>query len=107
MNDTQFVEAARVLAELSLKQGGSSLEQQLEFAYRRATGVRPEGGIRRILLEAFEEEHDRFKNDTKAATNFLAIGEFPRDESLDVATHAAMTVVASMILNLDETLTRG
>lgn len=107
MNDTQFVEAARVLAEVSLKQGGSSLEQQLEFAYRRATGVRPEGGIKSILLEAFEEELERFKNDNEAAEKFLAIGEFPRDKSLNLATHAAMTVVASMILNLDETLTRG
>ncbi|MCR9197284.1 MAG: DUF1553 domain-containing protein [Planctomycetaceae bacterium] len=107
MNDPQFVEAARVLAELSLQQQAMSLEERLEFAYRRATGVRPGNGVRSILLEAWHEELERFSSNRQAAADLLAIGESPRDKSLDVVEHAAWTVVASMILNLDETLTRG
>jgi hypothetical protein len=107
MNDPQFVEAARVLAEAALTSGGASLEQQIEFAFRRTAGVKPTSGVQSILAEAFHEELARFKADTEGATKFLSIGEAKRDESLDVATHAAMTVVTSMILNLDETLTRG
>ena len=107
MNDTQFVEAARALAQSSLQNGGTSIDQQIIFAYRRATGVRPAAGILNILKESFQEELERFQGDTEAATKFLAIGESKRDESLDIPTHAAMTIVASMILNLDETLTRG
>ncbi|MEZ6128255.1 MAG: DUF1553 domain-containing protein [Planctomycetaceae bacterium] len=107
MNDPQFVEAARVLAEAALHDGGTSSEQQITFAYRRATGVQPTTGIHAVLLEAYHEELERFRTDTEAAQKFLAIGEAKRDESLDVATHAAMTAVASLILNLDETLTRG
>ena len=107
MNDTQFVEAARALAQVAMKSGGASVDEQITIAYRKAAGVRPSDGIRNILAEAFREELERFRADNEAATGFLAIGESKRDESLDAATHAAMTVVASMILNLDETLTRG
>ena len=107
MNDPQFVEAARVLAELTLQQQTMTLEDRLEFAYRRATGVRPQNGVRSILREAYEEELARFQADQQAASDLLAVGEAASDESLDLSQHAAMTVVASMILNLDETLTRG
>ncbi len=69
--------------------------------------MRPTTGVQAILMEAFHEELERFQADADIARQFLAIGESKRDESLDAATHAAMTVVTSMILNLDETLTRG
>jgi hypothetical protein len=107
LNDPQFVEAARALAEVSLKQGGSSLQDQIAFAYRRATGVSPAGGVAGILTETFHEELQRFQADAESAGKFLAIGESPRDESIDIPTHAAMTIVTSMILNLDESLTRS
>ncbi|MEO2016316.1 MAG: DUF1553 domain-containing protein [Fuerstiella sp.] len=107
MNDPQFVEAARVLAQVALQSGGKSAEQQIVFAFRRAAGVHPTTGVQAILMEAFHEELERFQADTDIAMQFLAIGESRRDESLDAATHAAMTVITSMILNLDETLTRG
>ena len=41
------------------------------------------------------------------ASRLLSIGASPRDGRLDVGELAAWTVVASMILNLDETITRG
>ena len=107
MNDPQFVEAARALAETAMKAGGATTQQQISFAYRSAVGVQPTSGVQSILLEAFGEELERFRNDSDAAAKFLAIGDSKRDESLDAATHAAMTVIGSMILNLDETLTRG
>ena len=44
--------------------------------------------------------------DRAAGKLLLAIGERPRDASLDVSEHAAMTIVASLILNLDETITK-
>jgi len=107
MNDPQFVEAARALAQAGLQSGGSTVEQQIVFIFRRAAGVRPTTGVQAILVEAFHEELERFKTDADIANSFLAVGESKRDETLDSATHAAMTVVTSMILNLDETLTRG
>jgi len=107
LNDPQFVEAARALAQAALQHDDKSVEQQIVFIFRRAAGVHPTTGVRAILTEAFQEELERFQADTDIANQFLAIGESKRDESLDAAVHAAMTVVTSMILNLDETLTRG
>ncbi|MEQ9411184.1 MAG: DUF1553 domain-containing protein [Fuerstiella sp.] len=107
LNDPQFVEAARVLAERALHDGGDSVDDQISYAFRRLAGVRPASGVRSILTEAFHQERERFQTETEAAAALLAIGESKRDETLDAATHAAMTVVTSMILNLDETLTRG
>ena len=93
MNDPQFVEAARVLAEAALRTNGTTTEQQISFAYRRAAGVIPSAGILAVLREAYAEELERFRSDPESAEKFLAIGESKRDESLDVATHAALTAV--------------
>ncbi|MEZ6126827.1 MAG: DUF1553 domain-containing protein [Planctomycetaceae bacterium] len=107
LNDPQFVEAARNLAQLAMEQGGDSVEQQMVFAHRRATGLRPTGAVTAILQEAYNEELEAFRSNPDAAAKWLAIGESTRNDSLDSAAHAAMAVVASMILNLDETLTRN
>ena len=48
----------------------------------------------------------RYKADTKAANELLAVGKSPRDETLDAVQLAAYTGVANLILNLDEVMTR-
>ena len=107
MNDVQYIEAARVLAERSLAEGGASRNDQITYAYRLVCGVRPGDAVLSMLREAYETELEVFQADTERATQLISLGESPRDESLDPAAHAAMTVVTSLILNLDETLTRG
>ena len=59
-----------------------------------------------VLLDVYRYSRERYRADSKAAVKLISMGEFKRDESLDPVEHAATTVVASMILNLDETLTR-
>ncbi len=107
LNGPQFVEASRVLAQRAMKEGGKTVDEQIVLAYRLATGVRPKMPVLDILKQAFEEELAVFQNDVERAKQLLSVGESPRDEKLDAATHAAMTIVTSMILNLDETITRG
>ena len=60
-----------------------------------------------ILEQSYEDELRVFEENTQGAEALLKVGESPRDASLDVSEHAALTVVMSLILNLDETLTRG
>ena len=50
--------------------------------------------------------HKQYEADAEAATKLLSFGESKRDESLAPAEHAAWTILASMVLNMDETLTR-
>jgi hypothetical protein len=106
LNDPQFLEAARVLAQRAMIER-DTLDDQIVLAFRAAAGVKPRSSVLEILKEAYEEELAIFQGDLSRAEKLLAIGESPRDTKLDLASHAAMTIVTSMILNLDETLTRG
>ena len=106
MNDVTALEAARMLAERMLTEGGPTVADRLDFAFRLATARRPseaEIGVLRSSLEAFR---DRYRGDREAAIQLLSHGEHPRDESLDVAELAAHAAVASLILNLDEVMTQ-
>jgi len=106
MNDPQFVEAARVLAQRAMHEGGATLPERITYAFRLASGVRPRPATLQLLVKSYEQERAIFKQQPERAAKLLAIGEAPRDKQIDQAEHAAMMIVASMILNLDETLVR-
>ncbi|MCE9547565.1 MAG: DUF1553 domain-containing protein, partial [Planctomycetia bacterium] len=106
LNDPQFVEAARVLAERAMREGGKTPQEQIAYAMRLATGVRPRSAAVALLSEGYEDDLGVLRREPSRALKLLAIGESPRDKNLDPAVHAAMTLAASAILNLDETLTR-
>ena len=107
LNDPQFVEAARALAQRGLLEVPQGIAPRVEHIHRLATGCRPTATTTRLLEAAYREELQVFRSEPERAAGLLAIGESPRDESIDAVEHAAWTVVASMILNLDQTLTRG
>ena len=107
LNDVQFVEASRNFAQRMMLEGGASPEQRVVFAFSLATAREPGDFERTELLRIFSSAFEHFKDDQEAAKQLLGFGESKRDESLDVHEHAAWTIVASSILNLDETLTRG
>jgi hypothetical protein len=106
MNNKTFVEAARFLAERMLREGGQTPREQLILGYRLATARRPTDRELGLLGEAHREMLSQYRKDSAAAKLLLATGEKPRDVSLDVSEHAAMTIMASLILNLDETITK-
>ena len=106
MNDPQFVESARHLAKRIMKEGGKTSRERAEYAYRLVTSRKPKQIVSQILVTAFNEELVNYKKDTEAAGKLLKVGATKRDDSLDVSEHAAWTIVASMILNLDEVITR-
>jgi hypothetical protein len=106
MNDLTFVEGSRVLAERMMKEGGKSPEERIAFAFRLATARMPNDQERTILLGSYQYNLDRFQTDSGAALKLIDQGERRRDPSLSVSDLAAYTTVASLILNLDETVTR-
>ncbi len=105
LNDPTWVEAARVLAEKSMKATGD-LDGRLTHAFRRVLGRTPTP----YDLDALKRMHARqqaiYGSDMDAAKQLLAVGESPRDTLLDPAGHAALTSVCLAIFNLDEALTR-
>ena len=106
MNDVTYLEAARMIGERMMKEGGSTPEARIAFAFRLATGRTPNQRESQILSNSFHSALDRFQTKPDAAAQFLEVGEHPRDQRLDVKELAAYANVASLILNFDETVTR-
>lgn len=107
LNDPQFVEASRALAQRLIKEGGTNADQRIELAYRLLLARPPQPGERQLLADYVTRQKARFAADPKKATELLTIGESPRDATIDPIDHAAWTLVASTLLNLDEFLTRN
>ena len=107
MNDPTYGEAARLYAERMLREGGESDEQRLEYGFLLVT-ARPPSGREAAIPPVRAESLPRPLQtpSPKNAELYLATGEHPRDGWLAPAELAAYTAVASMLLNLDETVTR-
>jgi hypothetical protein len=106
LNDEQFVEASRAFAQRILKSPAKSFSDRLDMAFELATG-RPADSIRKeVLQDAHSYQSKIFQAEPKRADDLLKIGETSRDSSIPAQEHATWTVLASMILNLDETLNR-
>jgi hypothetical protein len=106
LNDTQFVEASRAFAERMLARSESD-ENRVRWAFREALSRAPTDKEMSVLLRALQRERQRYQADPAAARSYLAIGESPRQASLDAAEHAAWAQVGALILNLSEFVTRS
>ena len=107
MNDPQFVEAARALAQRMMTEAGEDPKKRIAFAFRLATARRPGAEETKVLLDVFNRDLAEFRKDKKAAEKLLSVGSFKPKPGLDASELAAWTTIASMILNLDETVTKG
>ena len=105
LNDPTWVEAARVLAENGMRHAGSHSEQ-ISFVFRSVLGRVPREKDLVALQIALQKQLAIYTDDRNAALAFVEIGNAPRDRTLDLPNHAALTAVCLAILNLDETMTR-
>lgn len=106
MNDPTYVEAARKLAERVLKEKETTSDR-LTHAFRLVTARTPRDAELAILQATLTKNLDRYRKNEKAAHALLAVGESPRDERFSVSELAGWTMTMSVILNLDETVTRN
>ena len=107
LNDPQFVEAARALSQRLIKEGGHDTASRIDYGFKLALSRPVTAKETRVIERVLSAQLTRFRNDPQKAKQFLAVGQMARDESIDLAEHAAWTVVAQLLLNMDETLTRG
>jgi hypothetical protein len=103
MNDPQFVEASRVLAQRMLK-NGPTLDDQITYAFTALTSRQPDPKERQVLKDLYQEEYADFSRNPKRVKAILAAGEYPVDQSLNPVQLAAGTIVASTVMNFDEFL---
>ena len=102
LNDPQFVEAARVLAEHAWQRFPADGPARNRLAFRALVGRPPDAVEAAILERLFREENAEFRRDPDAAAKLLAVGDRERDRALPAAELAAMTTVVSAIMNFDE-----
>jgi hypothetical protein len=106
MNDATFVEAARVMAQHLMTEGSSEPGARIDAVFKRVTSRQPTADESRILLDGFNKNLAAFKANPVSAKKLLSAGSAPRDARLDETELAAYTLTCSVILNLDETVTR-
>ncbi|HEV3004467.1 MAG TPA: PSD1 and planctomycete cytochrome C domain-containing protein [Pirellulales bacterium] len=106
LNDPTFVEAARMLAERLLSEAGST-DERIALALRLVLARRPKENELAVLRKVYEQQLAVYRADRDGALALLSVGESPRNESFDAAELAAWASVSSVILNLDEAVTRG
>jgi hypothetical protein len=102
LNDPQFVEAARVLAERLLARHPDDAVARHRDAFRALTGRAPDETEATILARHFAEQRALFATTPDNATRLLGVGASPWNEALPPVDLAAMTAVVSLIMNVDE-----
>ncbi|MCA9053317.1 MAG: DUF1553 domain-containing protein [Planctomycetaceae bacterium] len=106
LNDPQFVEAARKLAERALQAGGSDDAATLDMIAVRVLGRRFDDRERPIVLADLAEYRRYYESQPEDAAALVAVGESQRDASLDAVSLAAWTMVSNEVMNLDEALNK-
>ena len=106
MNDPQFIEAARHLAQLTIDQTDCDRQQKVAFMFRRAVARDVSEQELNVLIENLKSDLAEFNADKASAKKMLEIGEVAADEKYDSAELAAWTMLAGLIMNTDEFLNK-
>ena len=107
LNDTTYIEAARVLAQRMMTEPKlTTPNAQIHHAFRLAMARPPEPDEVNILLELYQKQLKEYQHNKQAAARLIAVGDSKPDQTLDVIKLAAWTTIASVILSMDETVTK-
>jgi len=106
LNDPQFVEAARHLAETTLKQDGEKTESRIDFVARRllARPLRPQE--MQVVQSSLDALLKHYQANPEGAKSLLMVGQSPVDPKLNSSTLAAWTMLTNELMNLDEVLNK-
>jgi hypothetical protein len=107
MNDVQYVEAARALAQRMLTETGAPAEQRLQHGFRLVTGRAPTKPELAVLAHNLAAQQQRYAAAPAEAKKLISFGESKPSDKLDPCELAAYTMVANVLLNLDEAITKN
>lgn len=106
MNDRQYIDAARKLAERMMLEGGTTPDAKMVYGFRWVTARPPSAKELEVLMKSLEKQRAAFQADPASAEKLLTYGDSPRNTALDPVDYAAWTMVANLIINLDEAITK-
>jgi hypothetical protein len=105
LNDPQYLEAARVMAEKIRSERNDQPLEQLTLAFKQAIGRHPDKQELDILSKFYQQEVERFSDDKMAVQSYLTIGEMPAVNQAEPIELAALATVVHSILNTNESYT--
>ncbi len=106
MNDVAYLEASRKLAERVLREGGATDAERLNYAVLVVLGRPAKPGEVEKLGGALQRFRARYETKPKSAKLFLNQGDSAVDPAFPAPELAAWTTIGSLLLNLDETITK-
>jgi hypothetical protein len=106
MNDVQWVEAARALAQRVIHEAGPNPQQRVNRMSEILLARDPSAPVATALEASLQKLKSHYQKDPKAAHALVEVGEKKRDASIPASDLAAWTMVASEMLNLDETVNK-
>ena len=106
LNDPQHVEAARVLAQAAIKEGGEKAEQKIDFIAKRLLARSFTAAELTIVLGSLTELLAEYKAKPEEAKKLIAVGDSKADPMVDAAMLAAWTMLTNELMNLDEVLNK-
>lgn len=107
MNEPQFIEASRGLAERTLREAGPTDDDRLRYLFRLVTSRCPDATDLKELEATLKELSAHYASKPDAARQLIAIGETKPDPRFNPAELAAWTMIGNIVLNLDEVITKG
>jgi len=107
MNEPQFIEAARTLAERTLREGGRASDDRLAYMFRLVNSRSPDTKDLAELSSALKDLTAHYTKQPEAARRLIAAGETNPDPRYNPTELAAWTMIGNVILNLDEAITKG
>lgn len=102
LNETQFVEAARAMAEKVQRAGCEDPEAQIEYAFVSITSRLPKPKEVALLSKFYASQRSHFEQYPAEADSLMQVGESPFNKDLEAVQTAALTMVTNTIFNHDE-----
>lgn len=107
LNEPQYVEAARGLAERGIREGGETPESRITYMFRLVTARNPEEKELAELVAAYRDVKAAYTRDAEAAKKLITLGETKPDARIDPSELGAWTMIGNVLLNLDEVTNKG
>jgi hypothetical protein len=107
LNDPTFVEAGRMFAARILQEGGQTTKDRLNYAFRRAVSREADAEEYQVLEKMLAQSFNYYSAHPQAAEQLLKNGIAPAPDNLDKVDLASWTLVARVVLNLSEVITRN
>ena len=89
MNDVAFLEAGRKIAERMIEEGGKTPQQRIDYGYELLLARPAKPREEQVVLKALANFESTYKNNPKAAEQFLSYGESPKRPGIDLSELAA------------------